>query len=194
MRKKQRKPPSKMTVELADRAWQIWQKTPNVEELVRQLHLHRTTCDRLVNVGYPTIAVEPLRARFANVNKKVAERADYTLVTARIENLRILRTCKSLIASKVQVEVAKFNKLRRTDPEALTARIDAMGISEAFKELREIIREEHRLLGDPDQKIELAGTRAAVESFAELSAGWSAEDFAGYAATGKMPAEAKGTA
>lgn len=192
--RKPRKPPTKMTAEIADRAWTIWQKTPIVDELVRQLHLSRDTCVKLAHEGYPIIGIKPLSERLANLNQMAAERADISQAKIKARALRGLWNTALMIEASLGSMAAKLNLERQKagyDGTQLPAELATMTAEQRFKELRETYKALTVLAGGVDSRMEITGTQAALESFAEMSADWTAEDFANYVKTKKTPEQLK---
>lgn len=176
MKKRARRPPAKMTTEIAATAWAIWQKTPVVDELVRQLKLSRPTCDRLVNEGYPTLGIEPLRDRLININKKAAENADLTLTKIKTDMIKSLWNVTQVLKTALNAEAVELKKLQRQpgyDGSQLPPKLREMAFNEMTKELVTVYKALMLAAGGPDGRLELTGERAAVEGFLEMSRGWS---------------------
>jgi hypothetical protein len=118
MKKNQRtrKNPAKITQEIYDRAWAIWQKDQNVEELVRQLGLHRTTCDKLANIGYPAAGFVALRHRLLDIREVAQRRANYRMVNLQadnigrlVESINVSHSVRSVIAKQIDKYVNAAN-------------------------------------------------------------------------------------
>ncbi len=183
MKKKSRRPPKKMNAEIAAAAWAIWQKTPVVDELVRQLSLSREVSDKLVNVGYPVIGIEPLRDRLINVNKKAFENADLSLTKIKTDMIKSLWNVAQMLKTALNAEAVALKKLQQQpgyDGTQLTQKFRDMEIEKMTKELVSVYKALMLAAGGPDGRLELTGERAAVEGFMELTHGWSDEQLKAY--------------
>ena len=140
------KPPPRKTARLYDKAWAVFVETPSKNAVARSLKIDWRTAAAIVDAGFPSFGLDPLRERYAQFMRGVASEADALLTAHRVESLQQLHAVRSKALGLLQRELTAI--------EGRTTKGVVGAADRLFGMIERSIKLEQHLLGDADVRVE----------------------------------------